>query len=434
MKKSVKFIILVLLTFILTGCDWDEVYEANKELLDRGVTCEYEFLKAEFIDCGKNSDCSEAAEKSIVLKANAEGFFVNDQDAWNTNIIYLGGYQVMLDQFDHEAVLNYYKDSGQCPKTISYGGFGDGSNLNTYLYYINNSGGWRFIYQLKTPDTGNINDDDSNNGDGGSDNTTTTPQDEFDASCQSPRAISCKQYPLEIGLPDNSIFTFFVELGRQKTTSGEIKEYFAISDKSNFEGASVVYKNNTSYPLETKVGPYTNGYQSYQYLFEVDSEQFKQLFIGENDYVEKLYGYRNNADMDQIVTIFLLATPYEGEDNIFEGGVDDGTSDNIELPPIALGKLTCEDLFKDGDTYNNTWQLLSTTLRFMQYLGIILATVLSIVDFVKVVPTQDKDAINKASKKAVTRLVIAIIIFFVPIILDFILDLVGFSNPTCGLL
>ena len=107
---------------------------------------------------------------------------------------------------------------------------------------------------------------------------------------------------------------------------------------------------------------------------------------------------------------------------------------NSELPPIALGKMTCEDLFKDGDNYNSTWQLLSTTLRFMQYLGIILATVLSIVDFVKVVPTQDKDAINKASKKAVTRLVIAIVIFFVPIILDFILDLVGFSDPTCGLL
>ena len=97
----------------------------------------------------------------------------------------------------------------------------------------------------------------------------------------------------------------------------------------------------------------------------------------------------------------------------------------VELPGIALGKVTCDSLFKNEiGNYNSTWQLLSTTLRFMQYLGIILATVLSIVDFVKVVPTQDKDAINKAAKKAVTRLIIAIVIFFVPIILDFILDLV----------
>ena len=70
----------------------------------------------------------------------------------------------------------------------------------------------------------------------------------------------------------------------------------------------------------------------------------------------------------------------------------------------------------------------------MQYIGVILALVLSTIDFIKVVPTQDKDAIKKASSKAFTRLVIAIIIFFVPIILDFILELVGFNNPTCGLL
>ena len=125
---------------------------------------------------------------------------------------------------------------------------------------------------------------------------------------------------------------------------------------------------------------------------------------------------------------------------------DDQTDrDNIEeqkkeeekqhvLPEISLGKVTCEDIFKDGNDYNSTHKLLASTLRFMQYLGIILATVLSVVDFMKVVPTNDKDALNKAAKKAVTRLVIAIVIFFVPVILNFILGLVGFNNPTCSLL
>jgi len=107
---------------------------------------------------------------------------------------------------------------------------------------------------------------------------------------------------------------------------------------------------------------------------------------------------------------------------------------DYELPGIALGKITCEDLFKNGDDYNATHKLLASTLRFMQYLGIILATILSVVDFIKVVPTNDKDALNKAAKKSVTRLVIAIVIFFVPVILNFILGLVGFNNPTCRLL
>ena len=102
---------------------------------------------------------------------------------------------------------------------------------------------------------------------------------------------------------------------------------------------------------------------------------------------------------------------------------------------VNSGKVTCETIFKDSSgNYNNTHKLLSGALRFMQYLGIILAVILSIVDFVKVIPGNDKDGIQKASKAAVTRLIIAIVIFFVPIILNFILSLVGFNDPTCGLL
>lgn len=106
-----------------------------------------------------------------------------------------------------------------------------------------------------------------------------------------------------------------------------------------------------------------------------------------------------------------------------------------ELPAINSDKITCAKIFQnDKGDYNDTWRLLNTVLIFMQYLGIILATVLSIMDFIQVIPTQNKDAIKKASTKAVTRLIIAIVIFFVPIIIDFILGLVGFNNPTCGLL
>ncbi|MBQ6686937.1 MAG: hypothetical protein IJN03_00245 [Bacilli bacterium] len=108
--------------------------------------------------------------------------------------------------------------------------------------------------------------------------------------------------------------------------------------------------------------------------------------------------------------------------------------DTGEINEIKLNRVTCETLFMNGSEYNDTWKLLSTTLKFMQYMAVTLALVLSIVDFIKVVPTNDKDAIKKSAFKAVTRVGIAIVIFFVPIILDFILELVGFSNPTCGLI
>ena len=99
-----------------------------------------------------------------------------------------------------------------------------------------------------------------------------------------------------------------------------------------------------------------------------------------------------------------------------------------------LNNVTCDTLFKNKSGYNATHGLLKTTLKFMQYLAVTLALVLSVVDFIKVVPSQDKSLLKKSTTKAVTRLIIAVAIFLVPIILKFILKLIGFSNPFCDLL
>ena len=99
-----------------------------------------------------------------------------------------------------------------------------------------------------------------------------------------------------------------------------------------------------------------------------------------------------------------------------------------------MNNVTCNTLFKNKSGYNATHGLLKTTLKFMQYLAVTLALVLSAVDFVKVVPSQDKSLLKKSTTKAVTRLIIAVAIFLVPIILKFILELIGFSNPFCDLL
>lgn len=105
------------------------------------------------------------------------------------------------------------------------------------------------------------------------------------------------------------------------------------------------------------------------------------------------------------------------------------------LPDIGYNKVTCETIFKDEyGNYNATWKILNTTLKFIQYLGVVLALALSVLDFIKVVPSQDKGLLKKSATKAATRLGFAIAIFFIPIILDFVLDLIGITNATCGLL
>ena len=105
---------------------------------------------------------------------------------------------------------------------------------------------------------------------------------------------------------------------------------------------------------------------------------------------------------------------------------------NIELEKVDYGKVTCATIFGTG-SYNETHRLLSTCIKFIQYLAIVLALVLSIIDYIKVIPTNDKDALMKTTKNSAIRLGIAIAIFLVPVLLKFVLEILGITNAFCGL-
>ena len=53
--------------------------------------------------------------------------------------------------------------------------------------------------------------------------------------------------------------------------------------------------------------------------------------------------------------------------------------------------------------------------------------VLSTTDFIKAVAEQNNDALNKAIVTTVKRIVFAVMIFFLPILVDFILNILGLS-------
>lgn len=68
----------------------------------------------------------------------------------------------------------------------------------------------------------------------------------------------------------------------------------------------------------------------------------------------------------------------------------------------------------------------------MGYLAPILCVVLSMVDFIKASASQDKDALMKAGKNTAKRLVLALILFFLPALINFIFPLLGWYG-TCGI-
>ena len=60
--------------------------------------------------------------------------------------------------------------------------------------------------------------------------------------------------------------------------------------------------------------------------------------------------------------------------------------------------------------------------------------VLSAIDFTKAIVTGDDDTMQKCYKKLVKRLVLAILLFFVPTLVTVILELFGFiGDPICVL-
>lgn len=86
-----------------------------------------------------------------------------------------------------------------------------------------------------------------------------------------------------------------------------------------------------------------------------------------------------------------------------------------------------------GDSNSVAW-LIDKILSYLTIAGMALVVVLSSVDFAKVVMKGDDDAMAKATKKLITRLILAGLLFFVPTLTSTIFALFGLtSDATCGI-
>lgn len=78
------------------------------------------------------------------------------------------------------------------------------------------------------------------------------------------------------------------------------------------------------------------------------------------------------------------------------------------------------------DTSPAYW--LNWILNLMKYIAIIALLVLVTMDFLTALVQNDKDALKKAGTKAIKRFVYCVILFFVPNIVNFLLNLFGISG------
>ena len=104
----------------------------------------------------------------------------------------------------------------------------------------------------------------------------------------------------------------------------------------------------------------------------------------------------------------------------------------IDTSPQVLATDKCNAIFGDPNTEGDFANYLQQIFNVFKYLAPALVIVLSIVEFIKATASDDKDALMKATKKTGTRIVLAILLFFIPGLINFLFDKLGWYG-TCGI-
>ena len=91
----------------------------------------------------------------------------------------------------------------------------------------------------------------------------------------------------------------------------------------------------------------------------------------------------------------------------------------------------CDGLLGDTTDPNDPAYYIRLILLVMRYAAVALAVILGMIDFFKAIISQDKEAVMKAAKTSGYRLAFAVIIFFLPIVIDFIMGLLGDEFKLC---
>ncbi len=108
------------------------------------------------------------------------------------------------------------------------------------------------------------------------------------------------------------------------------------------------------------------------------------------------------------------------------GGIKGGNSNDD-----YSGNDDCEGFLGAKGTKGTPAYYLHIVLIAMRYVAIILALVLSMIDFFKAVFSQDKDLLKKAALTAVKRVIFAVLVFFIPTVIEFVLGLLGAYSVNC---
>ena len=77
---------------------------------------------------------------------------------------------------------------------------------------------------------------------------------------------------------------------------------------------------------------------------------------------------------------------------------------------------------------------LQFAINLIKYIALIILLVLTIIEYAKAIASSNQDAIKKATMNTIKRIIIAAIIFVLPMLIEFLFEVLGiYSATTCGI-
>lgn len=106
----------------------------------------------------------------------------------------------------------------------------------------------------------------------------------------------------------------------------------------------------------------------------------------------------------------------------------------LDIQPINPGEVSCNSLFMKDGAYNSLYYVLQDAFTLIKFAAPILVIVLSSMDYIKAITSHDAEGLKKANTKFIKRLVIGVLIFLLPFLLDLVFEAFGlYDLSTCGI-
>ncbi len=152
----------------------------------------------------------------------------------------------------------------------------------------------------------------------------------------------------------------------------------------------------------------------------IDSSQI--YFIEESGIQDARYRISTNKDE---------ADKYDHTTNFQEG---DGALD-VNLDGLIFSNSNCQSYLGVVTDKNDPAYYLDFAFKLIKYAAIVILFVFTLIDFFKAVVANKHDDLKKAVQAVIKRFIIAVIIFFLPVLIEFLLDVLGIisTDPTCGI-